>query len=197
MYESPPRQRRHSASSINFSARPTPISYPTWSSPAVGRGLFKFPVQGSEDNTPSISYYAEEEIHAREQEYDSETEGEDERDVRVTQHKSIQARRNIRAPALDWVSSPPLSPAEIKQTYASLPSSPAITSFSPAPTPFHKEETAQTQQPSPPPFSLWEYLREELLATDFDSHQELKWERVSNFLGVPIAVEKVCVSFWS
>ena len=33
-----------------------------------------------------------------------------------------------------------------------------------------------------PPFSLWDYLREELLATDFDSHQELKWERVSNLL---------------
>ncbi len=31
------------------------------------------------------------------------------------------------------------------------------------------------------PFSLWDYLREELLATDFDSHQELKWERVRQF----------------
>lgn len=41
------------------------------------------------------------------------------------------------------------------------------------------------------PFSLWDYLREELLATDFDSHQEMKWERVSNFLNVPIAIEKV------
>lgn len=41
------------------------------------------------------------------------------------------------------------------------------------------------------PFSLWDYLREELLATDFDSHQEMKWERVSNFLHVPFAVEKI------
>ena len=41
------------------------------------------------------------------------------------------------------------------------------------------------------PFTLWEYLQEELLATDFDSHQEMKWERVSNFLSVPVAVEKV------
>jgi hypothetical protein len=41
------------------------------------------------------------------------------------------------------------------------------------------------------PFSLWDYLREELLATDFDSHQELKWERVSNFLSMPLAMEKV------
>ncbi|XP_006457349.1 hypothetical protein AGABI2DRAFT_212709 [Agaricus bisporus var. bisporus H97] len=43
----------------------------------------------------------------------------------------------------------------------------------------------------PPPFSIWDYLREELLATDFDSHQELKWERVSNFLNIPVAVEKI------
>ncbi|KIM31638.1 hypothetical protein M408DRAFT_317895 [Serendipita vermifera MAFF 305830] len=42
----------------------------------------------------------------------------------------------------------------------------------------------------PAPFSLWDYLREELLATDFDSHQEMKWERVSNFLNIPFAVEK-------
>jgi hypothetical protein len=41
------------------------------------------------------------------------------------------------------------------------------------------------------PFSLWDYLREELLATDFDSHQELKWERVGNFLSIPLAIEKV------
>ena len=47
---------------------------------------------------------------------------------------------------------------------------------------------------TPIPFSLWDYLREELLATDFDSHQEMKWERVSNFLNVPLAVEKVWLS---
>jgi hypothetical protein len=45
------------------------------------------------------------------------------------------------------------------------------------------------------PFSLWDYLREELLATDFDSHQELKWERVSNFLSIPFAIEKVFSAF--
>ncbi|KAJ3535704.1 hypothetical protein NM688_g6938 [Phlebia brevispora] len=42
-----------------------------------------------------------------------------------------------------------------------------------------------------PPFSIWDYLREELLATDFDSHQELKWERVGNFLSMPLAIEKI------
>ncbi|KAF8902956.1 eukaryotic membrane protein family-domain-containing protein [Gymnopilus junonius] len=45
--------------------------------------------------------------------------------------------------------------------------------------------------PDTAPFSLWDYLREELLATDFDSHQELKWERVSNFLNIPLAMEKI------
>lgn len=42
------------------------------------------------------------------------------------------------------------------------------------------------------PFSLWEYLKEEVMATDFDSTQEMKWERVTNFVAVPWWVEKVC-----
>lgn len=55
----------------------------------------------------------------------------------------------------------------------------------------HVSEDHKIYEP-PPPFSLWDYLREEILATDFDSHQELKWERVSNFLNIPLAMEKVC-----
>ncbi|KAG5341035.1 hypothetical protein C0989_012031 [Termitomyces sp. Mn162] len=47
------------------------------------------------------------------------------------------------------------------------------------------------QKPTITPFSLWDYLQEELLATDFDSHQEMKWERVSNFLSIPLAMEKI------
>ncbi|CAD6887275.1 unnamed protein product [Tilletia caries] len=61
--------------------------------------------------------------------------------------------------------------------------------------------TARTAPPPPPPpppvsapFSLWDYLRDEVLATDFDSTQEIKWERVSNFMAVPFAVEK-CMLF--
>jgi len=46
-------------------------------------------------------------------------------------------------------------------------------------------------EPAVQPFSIWDYLREELLATDFDSHQELKWDRVSNFLSIPVAIEKI------
>lgn len=82
-------------------------------------------------------------------------------------------------------------------TYASLPPTP-ITS-SPPPTASKGEEyklrPAQEQSDVyNNPFSLWDYLREELLATDFDSHQELKWERVSNFLSIPLAIEKI-ISF--
>ncbi len=78
--------------------------------------------------------------------------------------------------------------------YASLPPTP----ISPSP-PLQPTSPISPSLPSfpnldmayEPPFSLWDYLREELLATDFDSHQELKWERVSNFLSMPIAMEKV------
>jgi hypothetical protein len=81
-------------------------------------------------------------------------------------------------------SEPPTSPPIETKTYASLPPSP----ISPSPPPsFLHSKTALY----PPPFSIWDYLREELLATDFDSHQELKWERVSNFLSIPVALEKV------
>lgn len=80
--------------------------------------------------------------------------------------------------------------------YASLPPTP----ISPSP-PYSPKSPATPlpalPTPSEPPvphrplFSLWDYLREELLATDFDSHQELKWDRVSNFLSIPLAMEKV------
>jgi len=79
-------------------------------------------------------------------------------------------------------------------TYASLPPTP-ITSSPPPPAPNGEQyKLPQAQEQSDvydTPFSLWDYLREELLATDFDSHQELKWERVSNFLSIPLAIEKV------
>ncbi|KAF9584702.1 hypothetical protein BGW38_005510 [Lunasporangiospora selenospora] len=41
--------------------------------------------------------------------------------------------------------------------------------------------------------SLWDYLKEELTAADFESTQELKRERVVNFLSVPVAFEKMLV----
>jgi len=83
------------------------------------------------------------------------------------------------------VARPPSWADNRAKAYASLPSSPVASA-----TPLTLEET---QPPAEIPFSLWDYLREEILATDFDSHQEIKWERVSNFLQVPFAIEKVLV----
>ncbi|GAN06292.1 DUF747-domain-containing protein [Mucor ambiguus] len=60
------------------------------------------------------------------------------------------------------------------------------------------QETLQQQQPSQPlpddslrQISFLDYLKDELTVADFDSAQELKRERVTNFLGVPGAIEKV------
>lgn len=41
------------------------------------------------------------------------------------------------------------------------------------------------------PATLWDYLREELGATELDGSQEMKAERVTNFFAVPMAVEQV------
>ena len=91
--------------------------------------------------------------------------------------------------------SPDLGRGRTPLAYASLPPTPISSSpplqtsppaFSPSMASFPSAELYHE-----PPFSIWDYLREELLATDFDSHQELKWERVSNFLNMPLALEKV------
>jgi hypothetical protein len=78
-----------------------------------------------------------------------------------------------------------LPPTPIHVSSPSRPSTPSPASLPPI------EEPPLSRFAPPVPFSLWDYLREELLATDFDSHQELKWERVSNFLSIPLAIEKV------
>jgi hypothetical protein len=96
----------------------------------------------------------------------------------------LQDSRLFRAPSPSE-DGPPL-------TYSSLPPTPIPSS--PPPSTSNPERYRLPQKQSDvytPPFSLWDYLREELLATDFDSHQELKWERVSNFLSIPVAIEKV------
>ncbi|KAI0305533.1 eukaryotic membrane protein family-domain-containing protein [Multifurca ochricompacta] len=67
-------------------------------------------------------------------------------------------------------------------TYASLPPTPITSS---PPPPASVESVTNCKQNN---------LIEELLETDFDSHQELKWERVSNFLSIPLAIEKI-ISF--
>lgn len=61
------------------------------------------------------------------------------------------------------------------------------------PSPALKEQQTQAQQPdvSLRQISFLDYLKDELTVADFDSAQELKRERVTNFLGVPGAIEKV------
>ncbi len=86
---------------------------------------------------------------------------------------------------LTYASLPPTQISSSPPRHATPPLSQSISSPLPPPSPKHQEVVYE------PPFSLWDYLREELLATDFDSHQELKWERVSNFLSMPFAMEKV------
>ncbi|CEI93440.1 hypothetical protein RMCBS344292_07673 [Rhizopus microsporus] len=54
-----------------------------------------------------------------------------------------------------------------------------------------QQQQQQQQQESLQPISFLEYLKDELTVADFDSAQELKRERVTNFLGVPGAIEKV------
>ena len=80
-------------------------------------------------------------------------------------------------------------PEDVPSNYVSLPSTPV--SRSPQTT--RGRYLSDVSISGSAPFSLWDYLREELLATDFDSHQEMKWERVSNFLNVPFAIEKVSI----
>ncbi|KIJ67699.1 hypothetical protein HYDPIDRAFT_83470 [Hydnomerulius pinastri MD-312] len=75
-------------------------------------------------------------------------------------------------------------------TYASLPPTPILPSPPASPPPPDRRHSSESESHQPL-FSLWDYLREELLATDFDSHQELKWERVGNFLSIPLAIEKI------
>ncbi|KAJ7072354.1 eukaryotic membrane protein family-domain-containing protein [Mycena amicta] len=86
--------------------------------------------------------------------------------------------------------SPSLTATDRPHIYASLPPSP-ISPSPPTPplTPLTPLSPMSLLDPHPAsmPFSIWDYLREELLATDFDSHQELKWDRVYNFLSIPLA----------
>lgn len=79
---------------------------------------------------------------------------------------------------------PPPPPAASSSSSKKPPARPP-----PAPAPSPTESSTPLA-----PFSLWEYLKEEVLATDFDSTQEMKWERVTNFVAVPWWVESVRTS---
>lgn len=63
----------------------------------------------------------------------------------------------------------------------------------PGPTPEMLSAQLDQLADAAPPLSLWDYLKEEVMATDFDSTQELKWERVTNFIAIPFWMEKIMV----
>lgn len=111
-----------------------------------------------------------------------------------------RVKQESRSPSPDFLTARRRSISPVKREekenvliYASLPSSPIsltpVPSASKPPPDSYGSEYSHSS-PQHEPFSLWDYLREELLATDLDSHQELKWERVSNFLSIPLAMEK-------
>ncbi|KAI9266809.1 eukaryotic membrane protein family-domain-containing protein [Phascolomyces articulosus] len=53
------------------------------------------------------------------------------------------------------------------------------------------EEGDEEQGKEDVSFSFWDYLRDELTVSDFDTTQEIKRERITNFLSVPAAIEKL------
>lgn len=79
-----------------------------------------------------------------------------------------------------------------------------LSSNSSSPSPSSPSAFIARLPPSPPlgrkqrnqiiPFSLWDYLTEEVLAVEMDGEEGVKSERVTNFLTVPGEVEKVSVA---
>lgn len=57
-----------------------------------------------------------------------------------------------------------------------------------------QKDINSAQNTSPVPFfTLWDYFKDELTASEFDTLQELKRERVTNFLGIPWSIEKLMI----
>ncbi|GBB91665.1 hypothetical protein RclHR1_19000003 [Rhizophagus clarus] len=56
-----------------------------------------------------------------------------------------------------------------------------------------QKEFNNAQNTSVPFFTLWDYFKDELTASEFDALQELKRERVTNFLGIPWSIEKLMI----
>lgn len=104
--------------------------------------------------------------------------------LRATRHSPPTAYASLPATPTESYGSNNIS------VYPTAPPTPLLEPLSPPPRRRHVSGDSNLYEP-PSPFSLWDYLREEILATDFDSHQELKWERVSNFLNIPLAIEKI------
>lgn len=82
----------------------------------------------------------------------------------------------------------PLEPPSPEST----PPSPSPSPSSPhTPTSLFSPSTPTSARAGLPPFSLWDYLKEELSAVENNDVQELKTERVTNFLVVPRAIETI------
>ena len=190
------RTNRRASISTNFHGRPEGI--------ATGLHLFPESTMASRRlsnavsserkplglSTPESSRYSGESDDYGEEQYEVKREGYD-----IKREETTPPPHFISAPVHRTGSPRGRSLKTETYAYSSLPTSP----ISLTPPPLSPPITAScsqdsTGQPGYVPFSLWDYLREELLATDFDSHQELKWERVSNFLNVPLAIEKVCLN---
>lgn len=68
---------------------------------------------------------------------------------------------------------------------ASFSSSSSKSSPTTTPTPTNSDNAPSSS------ISFWDYLRDEVTVSDFDTTQEIKRERINNFLAVPAAVEKL------
>lgn len=119
----------------------------------------------------------------------------------------------------DWVETPKLRPKLYtieKRNAVSVPTTPVLKSsnhfqvLSPPSSSRSKKKKKKPPHPTKPTeqvvpslvqeeqqpkslhqISFFDYLRDELTVTDFNSVQELKKERITNFLGVPAAIERV------
>lgn len=88
-----------------------------------------------------------------------------------------------------------LTPDSPTATTTPLSPVPPSTPSSPVPPPDLPSSRASQRQDhyGLPSMSFWDYLRDELTVADFDTAQEIKRERVTNFLAVPSSLEKVNV----
>lgn len=85
-----------------------------------------------------------------------------------------------------WAPSPTADTAA-QSEWAAASSDHASTAAATTPIASHRTRKKMTMLP----FSLWEFLKEEIRAQDLDGSQDPKGERVSNFLMVPMQVEQV------
>ena len=72
----------------------------------------------------------------------------------------------------------------------SVSSEPSV-AYTPEDTPEPESRTSSKARAPLSDFSVWDYLVQEVISHDYDQGQDEKEERVSNFLSVPVQLEKV------